>query len=154
MLVYSSQILMIVDSGSQITVQIGSETSVSVPSHTSLSHLTHTPLLPIAKLSPDAYIQMALQLAWYRSRGEFTATYETALTRMFARGRTETIRTLTVDSRAWVLSMVDRGASVCFFFLFPNLVLADQTLTASNTPRTPLQRTQNTRLPNSRSSNR
>lgn len=55
---------------------------------------------------------MALQLAWYKTRGEFTATYETALTRMFARGRTETIRTLTVDSRAWVLSMVDDKASV------------------------------------------
>lgn len=61
---------------------------------------------------------MALQLAWYRTRGEFTATYETALTRMFARGRTETIRTFTVDSRAWVLSMIDRGASVRRRILF------------------------------------
>jgi hypothetical protein len=59
---------------------------------------------------------MALQLAWYKTRGEFTATYETALTRMFARGRTETIRTLTVDSRAWVLSMVDRATSVRSLF--------------------------------------
>jgi Choline/Carnitine o-acyltransferase len=58
---------------------------------------------------------MAFQLAWYKTRGEFTATYETALTRMFAHGRTETIRTLTADSRAWVLSMVDREASVCPF---------------------------------------
>lgn len=55
---------------------------------------------------------MALQLAWYKTRGEFTATYETALTRMFAKGRTETIRTLTVDSRAWVLSMLDPNSSV------------------------------------------
>jgi carnitine O-acetyltransferase len=55
---------------------------------------------------------MALQLTWYKTRGEFTATYETVLTRMFARGRTETIRTLTTDSRAWVLSMVDCEASV------------------------------------------
>jgi hypothetical protein len=60
---------------------------------------------PIAKLSPDAYIQMALQLAWYRTRGTFVATYETALTRSFDRGRTETIRTLTADSRAFVLEM-------------------------------------------------
>lgn len=70
-----------------------------------------------ALLSPDAYIQMALQLAWYKTRGEFTATYETALTRMFAKGRTETIRTFTSDSRAWVLSMVDPRSSVravCF----------------------------------------
>ncbi|KZT00792.1 acyltransferase ChoActase/COT/CPT [Laetiporus sulphureus 93-53] len=60
-----------------------------------------------ARLSPDAYIQMALQLAWYRTRGCFTATYETALTRLFKNGRTETIRTLTTDSRAFVLTMTD-----------------------------------------------
>ncbi|KIY73588.1 acyltransferase ChoActase/COT/CPT [Cylindrobasidium torrendii FP15055 ss-10] len=61
----------------------------------------------VAKQGADAYIQMALQLAWYRTRGVFTATYETALTRMFNKGRTETIRTLTRDSRAFVLAMVD-----------------------------------------------
>ncbi|EJF64957.1 acyltransferase ChoActase/COT/CPT [Dichomitus squalens LYAD-421 SS1] len=60
-----------------------------------------------AGLSPDGYIQMALQLAWYRTRGEFTATYETALTRAFQHGRTETIRTLSADSQAWVLAMAD-----------------------------------------------
>ncbi|KAF5359195.1 hypothetical protein D9756_003110 [Leucocoprinus leucothites] len=61
----------------------------------------------VAKFSPDAYIQMALQLAWYRTRGEFTATYETVLTRMFKRGRTETLRSFTSDSRAWVLAMTE-----------------------------------------------
>lgn len=50
---------------------------------------------------------MALQLAWYKTRGEFTATYETVLTRMFKHGRTETLRTFTTDSRAWVLAMMD-----------------------------------------------
>lgn len=55
---------------------------------------------------------MALQLAWYKTRQEFTATYETALTRMFNRGRTETIRTLTNDSRAFVLAMVDPAVDV------------------------------------------
>jgi carnitine O-acetyltransferase len=67
----------------------------------------------IAKLSPDAYIQLVLQLAWFKTRGEFTATYETALTRMFHKGRTETIRTLTADSRAFVLAMLDPSISVC-----------------------------------------
>ncbi|KAI0749339.1 acyltransferase ChoActase/COT/CPT [Daedaleopsis nitida] len=60
-----------------------------------------------ACLSPDGFIQMAMQLAWYRTLGEFTATYETVLTRLFAHGRTETIRTLSTDSRTWVLAMVD-----------------------------------------------
>ena len=58
---------------------------------------------------------MALQLAWHRTRGEFTATYETALTRAFAHGRTETIRTLSTDSRAWVLAMVDARSDVSPF---------------------------------------
>ncbi|KAJ7903470.1 acyltransferase ChoActase/COT/CPT [Mycena olivaceomarginata] len=63
------------------------------------------------KQSPDAYVQMALQLAYFRTRGEFTATYETALTRMFKRGRTETIRSFTKESRAWVLGMMDGNMS-------------------------------------------
>ncbi|KAJ7158644.1 acyltransferase ChoActase/COT/CPT [Mycena filopes] len=63
------------------------------------------------KQSPDAYIQMVLQLAYYKTSGEFTATYETALTRMFKRGRTETIRSFTRQSRAWVLSMLDGDVS-------------------------------------------
>lgn len=57
---------------------------------------------------------MALQLSWYRLRGEFTATYETALTRMFKKGRTETIRTFTKDSRMFVLAMEDPDTSVRF----------------------------------------
>ncbi|KAI0303791.1 Choline/Carnitine o-acyltransferase-domain-containing protein [Multifurca ochricompacta] len=65
----------------------------------------------LSGLAPDGYVQMALQLAWYKSRGNFTATYETALTRAFDKARTETIRTLTEDSRAWVLSMADPSAS-------------------------------------------
>lgn len=65
----------------------------------------------IGNHSPDAYIQMVLQLAWYKTRGEFTATYETVLTRMFKNGRTETLRTLTSDARDWVLSMVTPGVS-------------------------------------------
>ena len=65
-----------------------------------------------AGLAPDGYVQMALQLAWYKTRGGFTATYETALTRAFDKARTETIRTLSEDSRAWVLSMTDTSATV------------------------------------------
>ncbi|KAG6888425.1 hypothetical protein C0992_008505 [Termitomyces sp. T32_za158] len=70
----------------------------------------------IAKFGPDAYIQMVLQLAWYKTRREFTATYETVLTRMFKHGRTETLRTLTRDSRAWVLEMVDTKSTAAARF--------------------------------------
>ena len=71
------------------------------------------------KLSPDAFVQMAMQLAWYRTRGEFTATYETVLTRMFKRGRTETLRTYSRESRRWVLSMTDPTSSVRPLSLIP-----------------------------------
>ncbi|CAA7266960.1 unnamed protein product [Cyclocybe aegerita] len=63
------------------------------------------------KFSPDGFIQMAMQLAWYRTRGEFTATYETVLTRMFKHGRTETLRTFSRECRLWVLSMVNPQAT-------------------------------------------
>lgn len=41
-----------------------------------------------ARLSPDSYLQMALQLAYYRVYGHFASTYETQQTRAFLHGRT------------------------------------------------------------------
>ena len=45
------------------------------------------------KLSPDAWVQMALQLAQKRDTGKFRLTYEASMTRLFREGRTETVRT-------------------------------------------------------------
>ena len=51
------------------------------------------------QMSPDGYIQMVLQAAYFRdSGGKFALTYEAASTRLFRNGRTETIRTLCEDS--------------------------------------------------------
>nr|XP_019043447.1 carnitine acetyltransferase [Kwoniella bestiolae CBS 10118]OCF22377.1 carnitine acetyltransferase [Kwoniella bestiolae CBS 10118] len=61
----------------------------------------------VAKQSPDAYIQQALQLAWYKDQGYATATYETASTRMMLHGRTDVIRSLSSESRNFVKSMLD-----------------------------------------------
>lgn len=58
-----------------------------------------------ARLSPDAYIQMALQLAYYRDYGKFSLTYEASMTRLFREGRTETVRPCTIESAAWVKAM-------------------------------------------------
>ncbi|XP_077590123.1 carnitine O-palmitoyltransferase 1, liver isoform [Stigmatopora nigra] len=44
------------------------------------------------RFSPDAFIQIALQLAYYRDRGGFCLTYEASMTRLFREGRTETVR--------------------------------------------------------------
>jgi len=49
-------------------------------------------------VSPDAYIQLALQLAYYRDAGRFVLTYEASMTRLFLHGRTETVRSLTQES--------------------------------------------------------
>ncbi|XP_065581155.1 carnitine O-palmitoyltransferase 1, liver isoform-like isoform X3 [Artemia franciscana] len=38
------------------------------------------------RVSPDAYIQMALQLAYYRDAGKFNLTYEASMTRLFKEG--------------------------------------------------------------------
>lgn len=54
------------------------------------------------KISPDAYIQLALQLAYYRSAGKFCLTYESSMTRLFREGRTETVRSCTKDTCAFV----------------------------------------------------
>ncbi|XP_031346630.1 carnitine O-palmitoyltransferase 1, liver isoform isoform X2 [Photinus pyralis] len=63
------------------------------------------------KLSPDAYLQMALQLAYYRDAGKFSLTYEASMTRLFREGRTETVRPCTVESSAWVKAMEDKSFS-------------------------------------------
>ncbi|XP_049688797.1 carnitine O-acetyltransferase isoform X2 [Accipiter gentilis] len=57
------------------------------------------------KISPDAFIQLALQLAYYRMYGHVCATYESASLRMFRLGRTDTIRSTSVESLKFVQSM-------------------------------------------------
>ncbi|CAG9816018.1 unnamed protein product [Phaedon cochleariae] len=63
-------------------------------------------------VSPDAYIQMALQLAYYRDAGRFCLTYEATMTRLYREGRTETLRPLSLESAAWVKAMENAKCSV------------------------------------------
>eukprot|EP00541_Cyclophora_tenuis_P014511 CAMPEP_0116574486 /NCGR_PEP_ID=MMETSP0397-20121206/19421_1 /TAXON_ID=216820 /ORGANISM="Cyclophora tenuis, Strain ECT3854" /LENGTH=360 /DNA_ID=CAMNT_0004103257 /DNA_START=81 /DNA_END=1163 /DNA_ORIENTATION=- len=58
-----------------------------------------------AGFSPDAYIQMAIQLASYRLFGKQVGTYEATHVRPFLHGRTETIRSVTRESNAFVQAM-------------------------------------------------
>ncbi|KAI0209134.1 Carnitine O-palmitoyltransferase 1, liver [Lamellibrachia satsuma] len=60
------------------------------------------------RTSPDAYIQMALQLAYYRDAGKFSLTYEASMTRLYREGRTETVRSCTEQSCAFVRAMEDK----------------------------------------------
>uniref|UniRef100_A0A4W5LH94 Carnitine O-palmitoyltransferase 1, muscle isoform n=1 Tax=Hucho hucho TaxID=62062 RepID=A0A4W5LH94_9TELE len=66
-------------------------------------------LIKKSRTSPDAFIQLALQLAQFRDKGEFCLTYEASMTRMFREGRTETVRSCTIESTAFV-----RDPNVCF----------------------------------------
>ncbi|XP_069173979.1 choline O-acetyltransferase [Procambarus clarkii] len=59
-----------------------------------------------AKCSPDAFIQLALQLAFFRNHGQLTSTYESASTRRFRLGRVDCIRANTPQVLAWCEAMV------------------------------------------------
>ena len=58
-----------------------------------------------AGYSPDAYAQMAIQLAVYRLHGKQVGTYEATQMRPFLHGRTETTRTVSKESSQFVKRM-------------------------------------------------
>ena len=57
-------------------------------------------------VSPDGCVQAALQLAFFRSTGRTGATYESSSTAHFSAGRTETIRSCSGCSTAFVNAVV------------------------------------------------
>ncbi|KAI0413794.1 acyltransferase ChoActase/COT/CPT [Xylaria grammica] len=63
------------------------------------------------KCSPDAYVQMIIQLAYHKMYGKNRPTYESAATRRFQLGRTETCRTVSDDSVAFCNAMADPDVS-------------------------------------------
>lgn len=63
------------------------------------------------KVSPDGVMQMAIQLAYTRLHKQTVSVYESASTSSFLRGRTETIRSCTPASAAFVATMMQQTAS-------------------------------------------
>ena len=55
--------------------------------------------------SPDAFVQVAMQLATFRLFGEQVGTYEATQVRPFLHGRTETTRGVSMQSEAFVKAM-------------------------------------------------
>ncbi|BES89268.1 carnitine O-acetyltransferase activity [Nesidiocoris tenuis] len=63
------------------------------------------------KVSPDSFLQMAMQYAFYRTHKTPGAHYETGSTRMFMGGRTETIRSCSEESIRFAQAMLDCNVS-------------------------------------------
>lgn len=70
------------------------------------------------KCSPDAYVQMIIQLAYHKMYGKNRPTYESAATRKYQLGRTETTRTVSDESVAFCDAMAkpEIGRSDCETF--------------------------------------
>ena len=61
-------------------------------------------------MSPDAFVQLAYQLAHQRARGFVGATYESIAMRHYRHGRTEAMRVLTPEAVRFVAAMEDPRA--------------------------------------------
>lgn len=61
-------------------------------------------------VSPDAFVQLAFQLAHRRAKGLTGATYESIATRQYRHGRTEAMRVVTPEILRFVAAMDDPGA--------------------------------------------
>ncbi|XP_062516650.1 peroxisomal carnitine O-octanoyltransferase-like isoform X2 [Corticium candelabrum] len=58
------------------------------------------------RIRADTIVQLALQLTYRRLHHKNVPTYETAMTRQFYHGRTETVRSCTPESVEWAKSML------------------------------------------------
>ncbi|MGH3876235.1 MAG: choline/carnitine O-acyltransferase [Actinophytocola sp.] len=61
-------------------------------------------------MSPDAFVQLAYQLAHRRAKGMTGATYESIATRQYRHGRTEAMRVVTPEALTFVSIMDDPAA--------------------------------------------
>jgi carnitine O-acetyltransferase len=54
------------------------------------------------KMSPDAFLQVALQLAEYKAYGKCTSAYEAIMTRGFVQGRIDVLYTVSMETKAFI----------------------------------------------------
>lgn len=64
-------------------------------------------LMKSCRCSPDAWLQLSLQLTMYQLHGHLSATYESASTRRYRLGRVDSIRSAHPESLSWCKVMVD-----------------------------------------------
>ncbi|XP_066586911.1 carnitine O-palmitoyltransferase 2, mitochondrial isoform X2 [Prorops nasuta] len=63
-------------------------------------------------VSPDAIMQLAFQLAFYMQEGHMVPTYESCSTAAFKHGRTETIRPVTLETKAVCSALTDKNSKL------------------------------------------
>ncbi|KAF5300454.1 hypothetical protein FQA39_LY02253 [Lamprigera yunnana] len=59
------------------------------------------------KCSPDGFIQLTLQLTYFKLHGKLCCSYESASTRRFLEGRVDCIRSATIEALEWAKVMVN-----------------------------------------------
>ncbi|CAN7992244.1 unnamed protein product [Ixodes pacificus] len=59
------------------------------------------------KISPDVFVQLALQLTYYKVHRKLVSTYESASLRKFHLGRVDNIRAATSEALTWIQAMCD-----------------------------------------------
>ncbi len=62
------------------------------------------------RLSPDAVVQLAIQLAYVKLRGKIDCVYESVHTRRFAYGRTEAMRSVTPESIELIRTFTEKDS--------------------------------------------
>lgn len=61
------------------------------------------------KVSPDAFVQLALQLAEYKLYGQCFSAYEAVMTRTFVDGRIDVLYTISPESIAFIKNICDKN---------------------------------------------
>lgn len=61
------------------------------------------------KMSPDSFVQMAIMLAYYMLYGKVVSTYEPVMTKTFYHGRTEAMRSATVQAKELCETWCDKS---------------------------------------------
>ena len=77
------------------------------------------------RFHPEAYVQVGLQLAYYRMYGKPAPTYCTASTRKFYHGRTETCRSCFPESVEFAKAFVQGNSSVSHYNIMIRFLLFD-----------------------------
>jgi carnitine O-octanoyltransferase len=75
------------------------------------------------KVHPDCFVQMALQLAYFKIHGKLAPTYETATMRVFYHGRTETVRSCSIEVKEWLDRMYDDNVTVIFELKYVTIII-------------------------------